>query len=281
MGKLIAKILIVLSLLFVNSFWAQEFTGRAEYQTKTVLKKFKMKVNGLDASDTEMKKIEEKINKMNEKTFVLDFNSFESIYYEPQKLEAPSANSGIRMITSGNSENVYKNIKTKIILSEKDFLNKEFLITDSLPQWQWQQDGTTKKIGDYICYKAVHIKKATAADWAEYEASKNKKETDKTNFFVMQEPKDKITTVWYTPDIPISQGPLDFWGLPGLILEVSHGDTTILCSKVIINPKEKITIKMPNKGKKVTQKEFDKIMDEKISQMKSTDGGLKFEINRN
>ena len=52
---------------------------------------------------------------------------------------------------------------------------------------------------------------------------------------------------WYSPQIPISQGPLEYWGLPGLILEVNVGNTTILCSKIVMNPDEKSKIKAPEK----------------------------------
>ena len=34
-------------------------------------------------------------------------------------------------------------------------------------------------------------------------------------------PKTIEVTAWYTPEIPINQGPADYWGLPGLILEVN------------------------------------------------------------
>ena len=51
-----------------------------------------------------------------------------------------------------------------------------------------------------------------------------------------------------------------FWGLPGLILEIQDGDQTIVCSEIVLNPKEKIEIKEPKKGKKVSQEEYEKIM---------------------
>ena len=68
-------------------------------------------------------------------------------------------------------------------------------------------------------------------------------------------------------DIPISQGPGEYWGLPGLILEVSEGRTAILCSKITINPKEKIAIEAPKKGKKISQKEYQETMAKKALEM--------------
>jgi GLPGLI family protein len=34
-------------------------------------------------------------------------------------------------------------------------------------------------------------------------------------------------------------------GLPGLILEINDGKTVILCSKIVLKPKEKTVIKAP------------------------------------
>ena len=75
-------------------------------------------------------------------------------------------------------------------------------------------------------------------------------------------------------DIPISQGPENYWGLPGLILEVNDGTTTILCSKIVINPKDRKEIKQPKKGTQITQKEFEKIAQEKMEEMREMGRGM-------
>ena len=77
----------------------------------------------------------------------------------------------------------------------------------------------------------------------------------------------RIVTAWYTPQIPISNGPQQYQGLPGLILEMNDGDLQIICSKIVINPDDKVTIKEPKQGKEVNQKEFDEIMEKKMKEM--------------
>ena len=75
-----------------------------------------------------------------------------------------------------------------------------------------------------------------------------------------------------------------YGGLPGLILEVNDGKQTMLCKKIVINPKNKVTIKEPAKGKVVTQERFNEIMNKKIEEMKihsshrSGDGGIEIKI---
>ena len=54
---------------------------------------------------------------------------------------------------------------------------------------------------------------------------------------------------WFTPEIPVSTGPSWYQGLPGLILEVNDDKTTILCTKIVLNPDEKSKIKRPKKGR--------------------------------
>lgn len=280
MKKIIISIVTTVILLVVSSLKAQEFSGQAVYFSKTLVKGLKMKMNGVELSEAEQEKFEQKMNKRNEKTYFLDFNKFESIYYEEQKLEAPTAKSGM-IFSSSDSEKIYKEIKSNQKMVEKEFFGKEFLIVDSLPNWNWQLKEDTKKIGDYTCYKAISIQKATPKQWSDYEEAKKLQEQGKVNFFMMSEPKDKITTVWYTPEIPISQGPDEFWGLPGLILEANFDNTTILCSKVILNPKEKIVISKSKKGKKMTKNEYDKIIEEKLSEFKDGNGTIQIKIDKN
>ena len=56
------------------------------------------------------------------------------------------------------------------------------------------------------------------------------------------------------------------------------GITTFLCSKIVLNPKEKIEIKAPKNGKKVTQKEFDEIEEKKLNSMKNEDGVIEIKM---
>ena len=87
---------------------------------------------------------------------------------------------------------------------------------------------------------------------------------DKTVF--LGEAKKAKIIAWYAPEIPVSHGPGAYWGLPGLILEVNDGVTTLLCSKIVLNSKDKTEIKAPKKGKKVSAAEYRKIEEEKAKE---------------
>ena len=75
-------------------------------------------------------------------------------------------------------------------------------------------------------------------------------------------------TAWYTPQIPVSSGPDVYWGLPGLILELNAGRTTMLCTEVSIDADKTIEIKEPNKGKKVTREDYTEIVKVKTQELK-------------
>ncbi|MEN9326091.1 MAG: hypothetical protein RI943_512, partial [Bacteroidota bacterium] len=122
--------------------------------------------------------------------------------------------------------------------------------------------------------KKEEPKKETEEGKVDVKATEEKKEEKKTNFFAeIDMPKEVTVTAWYCPEIPVNQGPDEYWGLPGLIMEVNDGKTVIMCSKLVLNVKEKIEIKAPTGGDKVTQKEYDDIMIKKMKEMSEMGGG--------
>ncbi len=287
---------IALVLFGILSVSAQkEFQGLAVYESKTSTSDMSKRMDGNKEMTPELKKmIEERMKGMFEKTFVLNFDRSASIYKEEEKLDAPGQAGGMRMMSSmmGGGGTYYKNVKEKTYSVDKEFMGKEFLIKDALPQLEWKLESETKQVGGYTCYKATAVKPVNGSDFrnmrAKDEATKDdkkeiKKEEKKessTNFMEgFEMPKEVIITAWYTPEIPVNQGPEGFWGLPGLILEVNDGKTIILCSKVVMNAKEKAEIKAPKVGKEVTQKEYDEIVTAKMKEMqemRGTNGGMRF-----
>jgi GLPGLI family protein len=289
---------IFLAVLSLTAFMAtaqKDFQGMAVYESKTSTAEFAKNFDGNKDMTPEMKtQIMERMKKMFEKTFVLNFDKSASIYKEEEKLDAPGQGGGGRMMASfmGGGGTYFKNVKEKQYTVDKEVFGKEFLIKDSLPNLKWVLSDESKKIGDYTCFKATAVKEASKTDFRNFRRKKEepKKETDegkvdekatsekkeekKTNFFAeIDMPKEVTVTAWYCPEIPVNQGPDEYWGLPGLIMEVNDGKTVIMCSKLVLNVKEKIEIKAPTGGDKVTQKEYDDIMIKKMKEMSEMGGG--------
>ena len=241
----IIRTLFLLS-ISASTLCAQEFQGVATYKTKN-----KIEIE-LDSTMTDViqEQIMAMIQKQSEKTFTLAFDQEQSIYKEDESLAPPSLGNGMMVMNSGGSDIFYKNIKEDRYTKQTDFLGKVFLIQDTFEKIDWKLQSDTKNIGKYTCFKATAeqlIKVDTRPD----------------------EPTEKSITItaWYTPQIPVSHGPAEFQGLPGLILELSYDSNTILCSKVILNPTKPITIEPPKKGESVSQPEYDRIVEKKMDEM--------------
>ncbi|MFN7099912.1 MAG: GLPGLI family protein [Flavobacterium sp.] len=284
MQKLIYTVVIAIASFL--GLQAQEFQGMAVYESKTSTAEFKNRMEGNKNMTPDMQKmIEERMKKMFEKTFILNFNKTASTYKEEEKLEASAQGGGFRMMSSfaGGGGTYYKNVKDKQYSNDKEFMGKEFMVKDSLTNLNWKMEAETRVIGGYTCYKATAIKKPSATDFRNMRPRKEQNEVKdgtkpaeekKTNFLdAVEVPKEIMITAWYTPEIPVSQGPEGYWGLPGLILEVNDGRTTILCSKVVLNPKDKVEIKPITKGKVVSQKEYDDAVMKKMEEWREMNQG--------
>ena len=230
--------LCILAISLSSITFAQDFQGKAVYFSKTT-----MDLDNFgrgDLSEEQKKRIAERMKDMFEKTYILTFNQAESTYKEEERLETPGQGRGFGMMMgnfTGGTQ--YKNVKDQQILQEQEFFGKQFLINDKLEQLDWKLEGESKQIGQYVCMKATAIKKVDDMDFMkmrrkpdkEEKSDETEKDSTKTKdpFDEVEIPKEVEVVAWYTPQIPVNQGPGEYWGLPGLILEINEGRTTILC----------------------------------------------------
>lgn len=252
-------LLLSIALIGCIAIHGQKFQGKATYKTHS---NADIKVSsGDNGHNTALQKqMEEQMKKMFQKTYTLKFDKSTSTYTQNKELEPEVKAGGVRVVMFGNgggNDILYKDVSKKEYLNKTEISGKRFLIKNDLPETPWEMTSETKKIGNYTCYKATRTRE---------EEQKSFSMTDGE-----QEESTKTVTItteaWYTPQIPVSNGPGMYWGLPGLILEVHEGKQTIVCSELVLNPVEKIKIKKPTKGKKVTQEKFDEIMKEKTQEM--------------
>lgn len=121
-----------------------------------------------------------------------------------------------------NPKAYYKDFKSKYILSHSDIsYQREAVLKDSLNMFSWEVTNKSKEILGYQCLEA------------------------KTHF------RGRDYTAYYSPELPISDGPWKFNGLPGLILEVKSEDGRVHYEAVKLEIKNKTTeITSPFKLKK-------------------------------
>lgn len=170
---------------------------------------------------------------------------------EDVNMQSGSGNVMIRMAEPENK--VFTDLQKKKQIEQREFMTRTFLIEGEVQQ-QWKLTGNQKMILNFPCQEAF-----------------------------LETEKDTVSA-WFTPVIPVSGGPENYGGLPGLILATStpNGKRTITATSVDFSPVEKNILKEPNKGKQVTHDEFDKIVDEKMKEMGAEPGkgNVMFRIRR-
>lgn len=265
---------ILFTIVSVTTFAQTDFQGKATYMSKTTVDMDNFgRGRGGEMSEARKKEIAERMKSMLEKTFILTFDKTSSLYKEDGKLEAPSAGNGQGPRFGGFSGGgtKYKNIKDKVALESTEFFGKKFLISDDMKSPEWELGSETKQIGNYTCFKATLIKDVDPLDFSNFRrGGRNDEKKDSTSVKEdeLKKPKQVVVSAWYTPQIPVSNGPGEYWGLPGLILEINSGRTTILCTEIVMNPSEKETIEMPTKGKKITREEYTTTVKKKMEEMR-------------
>lgn len=171
----------------------------------------------------------------------LQFSLNEAVFGVSKKLsikDRGNITEKMNFMAAGGQKIYYQNALNKNLeIQNCQTLGECFLIVSKFKKWQLTQE--TKTIAGYICYKATSVIKSNN--------------------------KNIQVVAWYTPQVPVSFGPKEYNGLPGLILEVENNFRYFRATKLVLNPKEKVIIKKPTKGKRVSQEEFKKMSAEAFS----------------
>lgn len=125
-----------------------------------------------------------------------------------------------------------------------------------------------------MCFKATAMVPTDELAWYDFSWDDLRKKEASADADGETQTEESLTAVeaWYTLQIPVGHGPGEYWGLPGLILEVSAGNTTMLCSKIMLNPEEPIDIVAPSKGKEITKEEYQSTIQDKMREMRDNRG---------
>jgi GLPGLI family protein len=272
MPALITNILTFLIIPFMliggDNKPANDFQGKATYISKSRLE---LGTWGARMSEARKKQIAARLKNRLEKEFVLVFNKEESLFIEQEQLDAISGATDSWGKNFAAGEN-YKNVKRDKQIQQQEFYGKKFLVKDQLQPMTWTLGNETKKIGNYTCFKATTFIPTDDLLWYSFSWSRMRTTNDSEEKTTEVDDKSvDITEVeaWYTPQIPVRHGPSEYWGLPGLILEVSAGETTMLCSKIVLNPSDIIEIEAPSKGSVVTKSEYQDLIQNKMVEFRN------------
>lgn len=259
-------LLFLFFLFFSLNIFSQDFQGKAYYYSKSTME---LGSWGARLSEAQKKQVAARLKNRLEKTYILTFDKVGSTFKEDEKLDVDVLSGATDTWGKNFSPGAqYKNVKANELVQKQEFYGKNFLVKDKLLSIDWKMGAETKQIGGYTCYKATAMIPTADLTWYDFSWSELRA-ADKENG---EEVNMTEVTAWYTLNIPVSSGPSEYWGLPGLILEVNVGNTTMLCFKVVMNPKEKSSIEAPKKGKVVTKKEYKEIITGKMQEMRNNRG---------
>jgi len=272
MKRTIATLSLLLFLgIGLQAAFAQGFTGRAYYKSTS---QFSIKMDSTKMAPEQMAQIQASLKKQMEQNYILSFNQTESTWKKEESLgggpATASAGGAVFMVaTSGEGSTLYKNIADQSFLEQQDMMGKAYLVKDMLEPVEWELSEETKKVGNYTVQKASYTRIVDSKRFS-------------TGMTEMENVKDTLqVTVWFTPEIPVAHGPENFFGLPGLILEVQNQGRTLICEKIELNPSaDPVVIERPSKGKEITQAEFRTVQEEGMKQMMNRYQGKPGEGNR-
>ena len=212
--------------------------------------------------------------------FELIFNESVSLFRSVVDEEAPDpfANAGggggggMRMNFRMPTANTYTDMAKQMQYEERAFFEKEFLIVDSLKQYKWKLSEETKTIAKQLCKKATTM--ITAPQMRMRVSMGGGNNTD-TTANTPRAPKETELVVWYAENIPVSFGPDNYSGLPGVIMEIDQDNGATVTTAVEVSAKyPKKELVAPTKGDKMNRAQFQENM-QKLMQDMQRGGGIR------
>lgn len=169
------------------------------------------------------------LNIEKEDSFCLVVKNRQSSYVRLEPDEDLREGGGVKIILvnasySEEDHAVYKDLSNRTIVEVRDLLAEAYIIEKTAPQYSWKLSSDSKDIMGLKCYRAV---------------------------------LNDTVTAWFCPEIPISEGPDLYWGLPGLILDLEDNRNIYRCISIDTNSRSELAGK--KHGKKVSAERFEEI----------------------
>jgi GLPGLI family protein len=215
--KKLVKIFILSFLAFPSV--AQIMSGQILYDRKEDWIKKMSKAKYLSQEEKDRmsqtwKNDEEYIQKL-----VLTFNPGKTHFtYENQTQNSADGTYSWR----ANDYIITRDFEKNTLFEFKEMMVKNYIVKDSLIAPKWKILNEIKEIAGYVCMKASTFDPI----------------------------KDQEVVAWFSTDIPVSGGPEEYYGLPGMILELSLDNDAVLVSATSVIPnKDQVFPVLPKKMK--------------------------------
>jgi len=185
--------------------------------------------------------MEEEIIKSDSYSFRLVVNDSLSVFYLSQEFKSQKIE-----FTESTKKHVFVALYFGTIYGRNNAFytldNNLNVFSTNIADYEWEVLNETKEIDGFLCYKAKTVK--TIKNPAGYFSSP--------------------VVAWFCPKLSYSAGPLDFNGLPGLILQVKYRGATYEATKINLKSELRIDLKLFDQYKKLSLDEYIQYSDEKI-----------------
>ena len=212
-----------------------------EGQNKITLVTYKMTLNTQQLNDSIEPTIKNRVKLMAAGAeFIeceLKFNNKKGMFKQVVKMEVDINPISYKLASVLVRGNFYKSIEDSTKTLNKEFSGKTYNISLPFDESHWIITKDTKRINDYLCYKAMM-----------YSGSKKKIET----------------IAWFTPEVPVPFGPNGIDGLPGLVLETEVNGLVFYATRVR-EDKTNGDIEKPMANEEISEEEFLEMVKSKTS----------------
>lgn len=179
-------------------------------------------------------------NSLDRMVYRLKFNNQQSKFTLEFSMSSPVEKLDRKAVSSAKGNGTYyTDLNESESIREIKRFGERFLVISN--KYNFTITKEYKVVNGFLCFKAVTEEIVKLSDF-------NSNIKDSKNEII----------AWFAPDIPLQYGPIDVFGLPGLVLELQINNTSYIATEIIFdNPS--LDINMP-RGKKITEEEYNQIL---------------------
>lgn len=219
---------IIFTLFMLTSYWSSIAQQNiiATYKIIVTENKESKLDKMLFSSFNDFKKVADQLE------FELKANNNKSIFYLKDKLYNNEDLAKIALLRSNYKGRVLQTTKTVFLEFENNLLQEKVIIKSNKQKWKLTNE--TKKINNFICYKAITNYKVVNAK-------------GEFNFPI---------EAWYCPEVNFPFGPIGYGGLPGLIFELKIKNAVYGLKHFKLNISDNIDIESLKPYPEISEKDF-------------------------
>lgn len=230
--------------LTVLIFFFFTFSLCAQITEGTII--YEVKINLHQLLPEDMEGMKESIPEFQDLKKELVFTRDQSLFVDYEEEVGRGRGSWFRM---GAREIHHHNLPENKYTVQRGLMNDDYLIEEDVERHPWTLTGRSEMIAGKICQLAYRV----------------------------DDRDSSMIEVWFTPEIPLSIGPENYFGLPGAVLMavINYNEKIYIATEIINHAVSDSRVQVPTRGKRVSRKEYEEISEKMMEEFRSRAGGGK------